>query len=236
MTNIHPSDSSGRPPDLDADDSSSPVHEAKQQARDVAETGKQQAAHVADEAKAKTSQLLGEARDQARDRADGQVAQLAGILDRVSGELGEMADGTSSDNGYMAALARDGSTAAKNLSQRLDREGLDGAIDDLRRFARRRPVVFLATAFGIGIALGRLTRNADLGEIMSDDEDSERDSANAAASRQQAMTLTSSESSASSPPVASPSESTLGTGRLDVPGEPDLVPPSTTGAGTTGST
>ena len=180
MTNIpteHTSSYAGSPPGNRASDtaSDSTTDQAKSRARDVAETGKQQASRVVEEAKSQTSHLLDEARTQARDRADGQVEQLAGVLDRMSSELGSMAE-TGGSSGYLTALARDGSSAARNWSRRLEQGGLDGALDDVRRFARQRPVAFLASAFGVGLVLGRVTRNADLKTIVSDDEPSHQTS------------------------------------------------------------
>ena len=170
--------SAGDPPDGTTD-------QAKHQASAVAETGKQQAGEVVNEAKAQTSQLFDEARGRARDRADTQLSQLAGALDEVSGELEQMADGSeNAESSYLTALARDGSKTAASLSRRLDEGGLDGALDDVRRFARQRPVAFLAGALGVGLLLGRVTRNADLGKITStgDDAASEGRSGEASAS------------------------------------------------------
>ncbi len=160
---------SSTPTDSPPDDAGTAEH-AKEQAKQVAETGRQQAGEVAAEAKTQTRQLIEDARSQARDRADGQVSQLAGMLDRVSNELNRMAD-AGSEFDTLNALVRDGSSTAHDLSQRLQHRGLDGAIDDLSRFARRRPVAFLTAAFGTGLLLGRVTRNADLEEVMSDDDE-----------------------------------------------------------------
>ncbi len=200
------------PGSSDHDDPSTAEH-AKSQARDVAETGQEQAGKVVQEAKAQTSQLLDEARTQARDRADSQTSQLAGVLERVSSELGEMAEGTSSSDGYLAALARDGSSTARDLSQRLQEGGLDGALDDVRQFARRRPVAFLAATFGVGLLLGRVTRNADLQKIASDD------TASASASMNVGSTT-------SRPPSSSDSAAGGVSSQPLIPGEPGPMPPT----------
>ena len=229
-----PTGSGGAPPDSAAD-------HAQQQASAVAETGKQQAGHVVAEAKAQTSQLLDDARGQARDRVDTQVSQLAGVLDTVSGELEQMADGSANaESSYLIALARDGSTTARRLSQRLNDGGLDGAIDDVRRFARQRPAAFLAGAFGVGLLLGRVTRNADLGEIMSSDSDapeqSSGDSASSSSGRDVGDGRLGGGAERLEPLDAVPTGTEPATPvQPTIPGEPELIPPPTGGdAMTTG--
>lgn len=191
---------------------------AKRQAEQVADTGRQQAGEVVAEAKTQTRQLLNDARNQARDRAEGQVSRLAEMLNQVSGELEAMADAGSESN-TLSALARDGSSTARDLSRRLQDDGLEGALDNVQRFARRRPVAFLAAAFGTGLALGRITRNADLGEITSDDSSSSGTARTITADPPGISSRSADASAASTPqPVsatASISGSTVAAGRPD---------------------
>ena len=164
MTDIHSpatSSTSGSPPSGGKDTR----EQARDEARKTAETGKHKAAEVAEEAKSQTSQLARTAGDEARQRADGELDKLAGALSRLGDELDEMADGSSHPNGYVTALARDGARTANRLSQRLESGGLDGAVNEVKTFARRRPGTFLAAAVGVGLALGRVTRNADMQAI-----------------------------------------------------------------------
>jgi hypothetical protein len=155
----------------DTTNGSSPVsggdstHRATSEARTVADTGKQGVGLVADEARSQAAGLARAARDEARHRADGEIGKLAGFLSGLGDELAGMADGSTTRDGHLQGLARDGARAANRLSQRLEMGGLDGAVHDLSMFARRRPGVFLAAAFGVGVGLGRLTRNADVHSI-----------------------------------------------------------------------
>jgi hypothetical protein len=142
--------------------------QAKAEARNVAERGKEGASHVAGEARSQAAGLARTARDEARHRADGEVGKLAAYLDGIGDELGEMAKGSERNGGHLSALASDGSRMANQLSRRLETGGLDGALHDVGMFARRRPGVFLAAAVGVGLALGRVTRNADLHEISDE--------------------------------------------------------------------
>ena len=228
---------SGSPPDRAT---TSTAEELTERARGVADTGKEQAAHVVDEAKSQTAELLHEARSQARGRADGQVSQLAGVLDTLSGELRAMADGTSHSDGYLTTLARDGARTAKDLSERLRTGGLDGALDDVRRFARRRPVAFLAVAFGVGLAAGRVTRNAPLGEIVSGDASTStsngRSDASGTGGRPTSPASGTSSPLQSSSQARSPSQAQAPSGtapvRPDLPGERDRMTPSPSSTGT----
>lgn len=147
--------------------------QAREEARKTAETGKRKVSEIADEAKSQTTQLARTAGEEAHERADDELGKLAGALNRVGDELDEMADGSSHPDGYVTALARDGARTANQLSERLESGGLDGALDEVKMFARRRPGVFLAAALGAGLAIGRVTRNADMQAIKPESNGSE---------------------------------------------------------------
>jgi hypothetical protein len=142
--------------------------QAKAEARNVAESGKRGAGQVAEEARSQAAGLARTAREEARHRVDGEVGKLAGFLDDIGDELDGMASGSVRTDGHLPALARDGAEMANRLSRRLETGGLDGVLHDVSMFARRRPGVFLAATFGVGLALGRVTRNADLHEITDE--------------------------------------------------------------------
>lgn len=148
------------------------VQDAGEQAHGIADAGKEEVAKVASEVKAQTSKLVGDAGSKMRERADSQIGTAASMLSTVSGELERMASSTTPGSS-LASLVQDGATAARKLSQRLDRNGLDGAMQDVRMFARRRPVMFLAGAFAVGIAAGRLMRNVDVRSIAPSNSEHE---------------------------------------------------------------
>lgn len=140
------------------------AQDAGEQAHGIAEAGKEEVAKVASEVKAQTSKLVGDAGTKMRERANSQIGTAASMLSSVSGELERMASSTTPGSS-LASLVQDGATMTRKLSERLDRDGLDGAMHDVRMFARRRPVMFLAGAFAVGIAAGRLMRNVDVRSI-----------------------------------------------------------------------
>ena len=159
---------------------------ARDRAREAADTGKHEAGRVVEEARTNTSRLVGETGERAREHADQQLGRTAGVIEQFGTELDEMASGASRQDGYLTALARDGAQTAHQLSQRLENGGLDGVLDDVTRFARRRPGAFLAASFAVGLVLGRVTRNSDMGRIkqeMSDHEGSGSDGPTSGATR-----------------------------------------------------
>lgn len=146
-------------------DDRSTTDRAREEAGKVAEQGRQEAAHVGQVAKSETARLAREAGSEAKRRADEQAGNLAGVLDRLADELDEFARGSEQRSGYLKGLARDGADTTRRTAERLEQRGLDGALEDVSSFARRRPAMFLAAAFGTGLLLGRVTRNADMGRI-----------------------------------------------------------------------
>jgi len=61
--------------------------------------------------------------------------------------------------GALGDYARQGRAQLSRLADRLD-DGPAAVLDDVRRFARRQPVVFLAAAGAVGFVVGRLVRGA----------------------------------------------------------------------------
>lgn len=148
-----------------------PTDGARERAREVTDTATHEAGRIVDEARMHTSRLVGETGERAREHADEQLGRTAGVIEQFGAELEDMASHSSQPDGYLAALARDGAQSARQLARRLDDGGLDGVLHDVTRFARRRPGAFLAASFAVGLALGRLTRNADFARIKQEMSD-----------------------------------------------------------------
>lgn len=141
---------------------SAAVHDAGDRARDLTETGREEVGRIAAEVKTNTSHLVDETRHRAKERIDSQVGHVASALGGMSVDLDRMADQTDSSLG---SLARDGATAMRSVSRRLEQDGLDGVMTEVRHFARRRPMAFVAGAFAFGLVAGRLVRNTDVGAV-----------------------------------------------------------------------
>jgi hypothetical protein len=132
--------------------------EATEQARRVKDTAVEQATGMAQDAKAKAFDVVGEARQQLSGEADTQAKRVAGALSDVSRQVRSMKE--SADPGPVRELTGRAAGALDGVAERLDAGGVQGVVDDLSRFARRRPGAFLLGAALAGFAAARVLRNS----------------------------------------------------------------------------
>jgi hypothetical protein len=148
----------------------STVDTAKGEAANVKDTAAGAASGVAATAKSEVSNVVGEAKYQVRNfvdqtgsqlrgQASNQQSQLASTLNGWASELGSMAS-KSDDSGPMTELAQEASRRVGEISHWLDTHEPSDLLDEVKRFARRRPVAFLALAAAAGVVAGRVTRGA----------------------------------------------------------------------------
>ena len=131
---------------------------AAQAGGQVAQTTKEQATNVVGEAKQQGRDLVWEARTQVGEQAGTQKARAVDGLRSLGDELQQMA-GQGGQSGIAAEVARQAATRAHGLADHLDRHEPSDLLDQVRTYARRRPVVFLTGAAVLGVLAGRLTRN-----------------------------------------------------------------------------
>ena len=154
-----------------ADETITDDRSTKDKATDVATTARDEARGVAGDARSEAGAVVSEAGTQARALADEARSALrrqasdgtyraAGTLDQIAGRLRALADGDAEQAGDLQRYARDLGDRISGAAGRLQERGLDGLVDDVQRFARRRPGVFLAVAAGSGFVAGRLFRGA----------------------------------------------------------------------------
>ena len=150
--------------------SSSTVDTAKSEAANVKDTAidaaagvkdvaKSEASNVAEEAKYQARSLVDQTRSELRGQASNQQSALAERLDGWASELGSMAS-RSDESGPMSDLAQEASRRVGEISRWLDSHEPADLVDEVKRFARRRPVAFLAIAAAAGVLAGRVTRGA----------------------------------------------------------------------------
>jgi len=126
-------------------------------AKDVAHVAQDEGASVAREAKSQAKDLYAQTRDELSAQASQQQDRIAQGMLSMADELGSMAQ--QSENSGMAT------DLVQRASQRLDsagswlsaREPAD-VVSEVKRFARRRPGMFIAAAALAGVVAGRLTR------------------------------------------------------------------------------
>ena len=127
--------------------------------KEVAATAKEQAANVASEAKQQAMGLLSTATSEVRNQASTQQGRVASTLRGYADELQGISQG-SAPSGVMGDLVQQAAAKGSDIAQWLeDREPAD-VLEELRRFARRRPVMFLALCGLAGVVAGRITRGA----------------------------------------------------------------------------
>jgi hypothetical protein len=129
--------------------------------KEVAATAKDEAANVASEAKYQAKSLLSTATSEVQNQASTQQGRLASTLRGYADELQGLAQGQgSSQSGVVTDLVNQAASKGSDIAQWLeDREPAD-VLEELRRYARRRPVMFLALCGLAGVVAGRITRGA----------------------------------------------------------------------------
>lgn len=130
---------------------------ALQRAGDVAGVTKDELSRLASDARGQFQTLWGQAAGQLREQAGTGQRQLAELVHGLAGELGELASKADSD-GPVTSLLRQAAYRGGQFSHWLSEAETGDVLTELRRFARRRPVVFLAGATLAGIVVGRLGR------------------------------------------------------------------------------
>jgi hypothetical protein len=150
--------------------SSSTVDTAKSEAANVKDTAvgaaagvkdvaKSEATNVAEEAKYQARSLMDQTRTELRGQASNQQSALAQRLHGWASELGSMSS-RAEESGPMTDLAQEASRRVGEISHWLENHEPRDVLDEVKRFARRRPVAFLAIAAAAGVLAGRVTRGA----------------------------------------------------------------------------
>lgn len=123
----------------------------------VAGTAAERAKDVVSEAQWQGRDLLGQAQQQARDQAQAQQHKAAGRMRGLADELSVMA--ANGDQGSSATvLVREAAGSLHDAAAWLEQHKPEDLVEEVRRFARRRPGVFVFAAAMAGVAAGRLTR------------------------------------------------------------------------------
>lgn len=131
----------------------------KQAAGEVAQTAAGHAKEVASEARSQARNLVGEARDQLRSHAADQHRNAVSNLRSLGDELHSMAK--SSEHGGVATdVVSRAADRTHGVADWLHERQPEELLEELRRFARRRPGAFLVGALAAGVVAGRLTRGA----------------------------------------------------------------------------
>lgn len=155
---FHPHDSGASTKDVAVKETRNVGHDAKEGARQVAQTAGAEAQAVVGEAKAQVSSLYEQVRFDVTGQAREQTQRAASGLHGLAGELTQMADGNAPGSGMAAGLARQAAERVDAAAGWLEGREPADLLEDVRRYARRNPGTFLAACAVVGFVGGRLTR------------------------------------------------------------------------------
>ena len=102
--------------------------------------------------------MVGDASAEFRPQLEQRLTQLVQSTRGASDQLRALHEGRTDDAGRAGDLARQASDKLGQLADRADGLGVQGVTQEVARFARRRPVAFLAAAAAAGVAAGRMMR------------------------------------------------------------------------------
>jgi vacuolar-type H+-ATPase subunit H len=148
----------GRVADTARNEASNVASTAAGGAREVADEAGAQAKAVAGEAKQQVDRLISQGREELRQQAEQRSSQAAGQLRTLSEQFSALVQGRPEAAGPLVGYANDLHGQLRRLASRMEQGGAHGVVEDVARFARRRPGAFLAGAAGAGFVAGRLVR------------------------------------------------------------------------------
>lgn len=132
------------------------AHVAQGEAKHVAETAKEELGNVTSTATDQMRRLMDQSRSELTDQARSQQQRLTTNLRSLTDELDSMVG--AGQPGVAHDLVRQVSQQARTLGDWLDGNEPGAVLDEVKRFARRKPGTFLAVAAGLGFLSGRMTR------------------------------------------------------------------------------
>ncbi len=132
--------------------------QAQGAASDVAGTARDEAVNVKDEAVDQARDLAASAKQEATSQLATQKDRLAVQSRGISEDLERISRGERPESHLVNQAVSMLSKRARRVTEQLETKEPMDLLDDVRRFAARRPVAFLAIAAGIGLVAGRLTR------------------------------------------------------------------------------
>ncbi|GAA1846643.1 hypothetical protein [Agromyces salentinus] len=169
--------------------------EAGDAGRHVVDVAKGESRGVASETGRQARRFMGQVGDELSSQASTQQSRIAEGLRSVGSEFSGMA-GDGSRSGFAVDLVRGAGERADAAARWLDDRDPGSLVEEVKRFARRRPGVFIAIAVGAGVVAGRLTR-----AIATPSEDSGSSTGSSAEGRRPVSSARTGTDGFSAPPV-----------------------------------
>jgi polyhydroxyalkanoate synthesis regulator phasin len=120
-------------------------HQAVEEGKAVASEAAAQAGHVVDDVK---SQLQTQAQEQAK--------KVAQSLRKAGDDVQALAQGKPQEAGQLSSYVEQAAGKLHELAGQIESRGYEGVVQDVQRFARRRPGAFLLGAVTAGFLSGRV--------------------------------------------------------------------------------
>jgi hypothetical protein len=136
-------------------------------AADVKETAKTEVRSVVSDATERAGQVMQTTRSELRSQVADKTRSVASSLDSVAQQLTSMAEKADDPESPVTQLAKTAADQIRHQSQRLEQGGVEGLIEDARRFARNRPGAFVLGSVAAGLLFGRLAKHADLKQAVT---------------------------------------------------------------------
>lgn len=155
-------------PEVARDEAADVARTAENRGAEVGGTVGEQANRVASEASRQTRNLLREGREQLAGQTRQGQQRTAGGLRKVADQLHQMSE-RSDGQGVVPEMARQAADRTRVVADWLENREPGDLVDEVRRFARRKPGMFLLGAAVAGVAVGRLTRGA----VAANNDDSD---------------------------------------------------------------
>jgi hypothetical protein len=133
--------------------------DAREAGADLVDGARDQVGAVATEIRDQARQVVDDTRSRLQSQADSQRSQLAEALGAFGGELRALVDGRPDEAGTAGRYVEQVGGAVGELATQIRERDFAGIVDDVQRFARRRPGVFLAAVAATGFVAGRLARS-----------------------------------------------------------------------------
>jgi hypothetical protein len=139
------------------------VEQARTAASGLAGTAREQAGVVASEAQTQAGQVMDQMRERLSHEAHSQTERAAQNLRRWAEDLTSMAESGKPEAPTQQAMARV-AEGGRRAADYLDERGVNGLVDEVQEFARRRPGAFLLGAAVTGFVVGRLAKATTSGK------------------------------------------------------------------------
>lgn len=128
---------------------------------DMAAQAKETARQAASQAKEQVSSVAGQAREQVGTRVEGQKERVANSLGDVAHMLRQTGDQMrDQDQVGLTGFVDRAASQVENFSSYLREHDMGYLMDDVERFARREPAIFLGGAFLLGLLGARFMKSS----------------------------------------------------------------------------